>query len=297
MIIVRLSGGMGNQMFQYALGRALALKYNVPLKLDIDMQMYLHEHGFNLKSLIFRPYSLDVFNISVQIANQKEVPWYLRNYGAGKVRPIIDGVRRRILHPSFGKRDQQYDPAILLKGPNTYLDGNWQTPKYFSDIKDVLQKDFTLKEPLSEKSQSLHNEIVSCNAVCVHIRRGDYVGNKVHDTAIGQTYYDKGISYISNHTTIEKIYVFSDDIEWCRANLTFAYPTIFVGNEYAGDRDCEHFALMSACKYFVIPNSTFSWWAAWLAANENKIVIAPKKWFADDTIDTHDLIPEEWVRM
>lgn len=298
MIIVRLSGGMGNQMFQYALGRRLSLKFNVPLKLDIDMQTYLHDHGFNLTNIIFRPYDLDVFTIAASIATQSEIPWWLRNYGTGKVRPIIDGLRRRLIsHAGREKREQYFDETLLTKGPNMYLDGNWQTPKYFSEIQDILRKDFILKDPLSEKSQLLQNEITNCSSVCVHVRRGDYVNNASHDIGIGQEYYNKALEHISAKISIEKIYVFSDDIEWCKNNLTFNQPTFFVGTEYAGEKNQEHFSLMSSCKHFVIPNSTFSWWAAWLADHKTKIVVTPKKWFTDGTINTRDLIPEEWVRI
>ena len=104
-------------------------------------------------------------------------------------------------------------------------------------------------------------------------------------------------SIIFTSLSVEKIYVFSDDIEWCRANLSFGIPTMFVGDEYAGEKGEGHMYLMSKCKYFIIANSSFSWWGAWLALFKDKIVICPKQWFGDASIDTSDLIPESWIRI
>jgi hypothetical protein len=123
------------------------------------------------------------------------------------------------------------------------------------------------------------------------------VGNAFHDTGIGQQYYEEGLRTIAGQYPIDTVYVFSDDTEWCKEHLSFGYQTFFVEEAYAGVKQTGHFWLMQQCKHFVIANSSYSWWAAWLAAYSNKIVIAPKRWFTNESINTTDLIPEEWIRI
>ena len=194
------------------------------------------------------------------------------------------------------EKKMTFDPKILSLGPNAYLTGQWQSPKYFDGIADIIRKDFTLKEPLREGSELLKKEIASQAALCLNVRRGDFVASGLHGT-MGTEYYDKAVALMAEKTAIEKIYVFSDDIAWCEANLKFAHPTMFVGKEHQGRKFGEYLELMRACKNFIIPNSTFAWWAAWLSESKDKVVIAPKKWFLKEDIDTSDIIPEEWIRI
>lgn len=298
MIIVRTSGGLGNQMFQYALGRALALKYNQELRLDIWMQQYLATNGFLGYLSVFRPYQLDVFTISASIASQSEVPWWLRCYKLGKFMPAIDGMRRRLIR--YKGRElggaQTFTPAVLSYGPHVYFDGDWQSYKYFEQYAEVIRKDFTLKDIPPAHIQDVGKEMQTCESVCLHVRRGDYVGNAFHGQ-MNNDYYAKGLAYINSKKKIEHVYVFSDDVVWCKENMKFEHPTTFVDATLAGEKQMGHFWLMQQCRNFVIANSSFSWWAAWLAAYSDKIVIAPKQWFSDFSIDTSDLIPQEWVRI
>ncbi|MES2315491.1 MAG: alpha-1,2-fucosyltransferase [Patescibacteria group bacterium] len=295
MIIVRLGGGMGNQMFQYAVGRALSVKKNVALGLDLT---YLLErvprpawHKF-----VFRNFDLGVFNISAEIVSAKEIPFIYKPFFSGKVMLLFDALRRKVFKFPGTEKSFQYDPNVFTLGSNSYLQGNWQSPKYFIGIEDIIRKDFSLKKPLSDKALKLNDEIQATISVCVNIRRTDFVTSSFHGI-FGKEYYDKGIEHIAESRSIEKIYVFSDDMEWCKENLHFNYPTIFVGHEYAGAQFEEYLMLMKACKHFVIPNSSFAWWAAWLNTDTDKVVVAPKRWFLDDSIATDDLIPREWVRI
>jgi hypothetical protein len=283
MITVRLSGGMGNQMFQYATGRTLALKYNVPLQLDTT---YLLDRTPR-KHFTFREYDLDVFAIAVQVVSHKTSFWQLK----------LEKIKNKLLRPRGVEKHFSFDPAVLSWGPEMTLQGYWQSPKYFSEIQDVIRADFALKNPLSENTKTVLAEIKNTASVAIHVRRGDYVSNTFHDVGLDQEYYNEGLRRITDQYTVEKIYVFSDDIEWCKHNLHFDIATVFVGPEYAGIKGEEHLMLMSACQHFIIPNSTFSWWAAWLCTNPQKIVVAPKQWFKDDIIDGNDLIPQEWVRL
>lgn len=277
MITVKLKGGLGNQMFQYALGRALSLKHNVPLSLDLG---YLLDHtpraGFT-----FRDYALDVFALSVKLLKEKEI--------------LMHKIIRKIIPRKGKEKSFAFDPTILLLKDGVYLDGYWQSEKYFSGIADVIRKDFTLKKLLPEKYQIIKNDIEQTASVSMHIRRGDYVNNAFHPT-LDMDYYKSALAYISEKTIVEKVYIFSDDMAWCKEHVVLDVPTVFVNEEYAGKYDEGHMMLMSACKHFIIANSSFSWWAAWLSENKDKIVVAPKKWFNDDT-NTDDLIPEHWIRM
>ncbi len=290
MIIVRLKGGLGNQMFQYALGRALSIKYNVPLGLDLS---FLLETTPRL-NFTFREYDLNIFNIKAEVVPYRKIPFMNRLF-KGRVGRIVENLRKfsfiKGVERSFG-----FNKSILNIGPDAYLDGYWQSPKYFKDIEDIIRNDFTFNVNFSDNILNLAEEIKNGNSVCVHVRRGDYVGNKNHEV-VDKNYYQEAIKKIKGLIEIDKIYVFSDDIKWCKENMNFDYTTMFVGDEYAGIKAGGHLFLMSQCKNFIIPNSTFSWWGAWLSNNKNKIVIVPKKWFPWMIINLIDIIPEEWIRI
>ncbi len=278
-------------MFQYAVGRALAIKNNTTLGLDLhDLLDRTEREGF-----VFRGFDLDLFSIQAEIVPQSRLPIRYRSW-LGKAGVFLNNVRRYIFVGKGKERGFAFKPDILNLGPNTYLDGYWQSEKYFESIADTIRQDFKLKKSLPENIQKLQLEIKNKNSVCVHVRRGDYVGNNLNQV-LDMDYYQRAIATVSEKTNIEHIYVFSDDIEWCRENLGFNFPTTFVGSEYAGERASGQFALMQACAHFIIANSSFSWWAAWLAENSEKIVVAPKKWFGDSSIDTSHRIPEDWMRI
>ncbi len=128
------------------------------------------------------------------------------------------------------------------------------------------------------------------------MRRTDISAKSFHGK-VRIEYYNAALHYLSTKLSIAKIYIFSDDIEWCKQNIHFPIDTMYVDNDFAGEKNEYHFILMNSCKHFIIPNSTYSWWAAWLAINPSKIVIAPKNWFSNGRIDTSDLIPEAWIRI
>lgn len=296
MIITRLQGGMGNQMFQYALGRALSIKNGVPLGLDLTFLLDRTPIP-NFTNFTFRNYDLDVFNIQANVVSKKDIPFLYRKHNLGIFMRYIDYFRRKLIStPGKEKKVCSFDSSILELGVDAYLDGYWQSPKYFESITDIIRRDFTLKNKLPSHIENLKEVIKNENSLCVHVRRGDYVGNSFHEI-VGKDYYDKGIEKIKSLTKIDKIYVFSDDTKWCEENMKFEIPTIFVGEEYAGVKAEGHMALMSACRNFIIPNSSFAWWGAWLAPYKDKIVVVPKQWFVDESINSDDLIPEGWIRI
>ena len=296
MIISRLQGGMGNQMFQYAIGRHLAIKNNVPLALDVTFLNHRIKMPNTLRPhFAFRSYDLDVFNVEATIAKSSDVSFWNGPILSGKVMLGIDAVLRKLaIFPGWEKKFS-FDSRVLSLGPNTYLEGFWQSPKYFEAIADTLRKDFSLKEKLPENAQKLFDEIQSKESVCLHVRRADMALLSSFHGSCDLEYYKRGMEYISKNKKIDQVYVFSDDIAWCKENIKLDYPILYVEKDLSGKKGEGHLILMSACKNFVIPNSTFSWWAAWLGDYKNKIVIAPKKWFNNESLDAADLFPEEWV--
>ena len=290
MILARLKGGLGNQMFEYAAARALALRHGAELKLDLE---YLQDRTPRPKPfrITFRSYGLDAFNIASTIATRAETPLGF----LGKAGMLIDFCYRRLLKPVGTERHFHFDPAFLSFPDGTYLDGLWQSPKYFAGYEDAIRDDFRLKGELPEATRSLGAEMAACRSVCVHVRRADFIGSK-HETC-DKDYYDRGIAEIGKQGGIDRIYVFSDDAAWCRENLSLGFPTTFVGDEHSGPKGTGHLYLMGKCRSFVIANSSFSWWAAWLAESPGKIVVAPRRWFSDESVDSGDVTPSEWIRI
>lgn len=291
MIIVKLTGGLANQMFQYACGRFLSLKNNDELKLDLSF------YQKDLPSVTKRDFELDVFNIKAQVATGAEIKkMAIQNIFVNKVLrrlPFLCFLNKKlVIENSFN-----FHPEVLEKKGDLYLDGYWQSEKYFKQVENIIRQDFTLKDNLmSLLDKNLLDRIKSINSVAIHVRRGDYVKNQainqVHGTCpLG--YYKKGIELIASKVVNPEFFVFSDDIVWCKENIKINFPIHFV----EGNKSYEDLILMSKCKHNIIANSSFSWWAAWLNLNPQKIVIAPNRWFADKKIDTRDLIPESWLKI
>jgi hypothetical protein len=177
---------------------------------------------------------------------------------------------------------------------NIYLKGYWQTEKYFSAIEKTIRKDFTLKKPLPPFIQELESQIQSSMSVCMHIRRGDFVHTDLHRT-LGMDYYGKAAILMQEKFQDAVFYVFSDDIDWCKKNIVFDGNIIYVEERFAGEKSSGHFSLMCSCRHFIIPNSSFAWWAAWLGVGKNKVVVAPRTWFYNAKWDTKDILPAGWI--
>lgn len=295
MIILRLAGGVGNQLFQYALGRTLSIKNNGPLNFDTG--------DFNNN---IRIYSLNNFNISGTIMNDGEIkdiglPDMINKSIFGKIkRKIFRTVeyfqplhkRKFIIEPHFN-----FCPDILKIKNSCYLSGVWQSEKYFNNIENIIRKEFTLKNIPTKETEEWIKKIEACDSISLHIRRGDYINNQktnqFHGTC-GLNYYEKAIKIISEKIKNPIFFIFSDDIEWAKDNLKINFPIYFVSDKIIPDY--EELIIMSKCKHNIIANSSFSWWGAWLNAFQDKIVIAPKKWF-NVPVDTSDLIPDSWTKI
>ena len=219
MIKVLLKGGLGNQMFQYALGRALSISNKTNLVLDTS---YL---DLEIKKITKRNYDLDVFGIEINNINSN-TPFIFKTF-KNKILTNLFLMIRKVFRVKGQEMSYNFNPEILNVGSDAYLSGYFQSYKYFEKYKDQIIKDFTFKN-IPNNIEVLAGEISNTNSVCIHVRRGDYVGNKNHEV-VNLDYYKKGIDLISNQTKIEKIYVFSDDIAWCRSNLKFDFDTRILG--------------------------------------------------------------------
>lgn len=277
MIVVRLMGGLGNQMFQYAAGLSLAKRLNSKLYIDLSWLEKQDEMGVATK----RDFALAVFGIKT----------------AGKLR-LKNQIRLRqpiVLRDP----DMTYNRDFAEVEGNIILEGFWQSSKYFRGAETEIRKTFTFPKALSANSQSFLKEIKNCQAVSVHVRRGDYANdantNKFHGL-LPLSYFSRAADIVKKQTREPRFFVFSDDPDWCQKNLNLGGPTVFVtGN--SGARSYEDMQLMSACNHNIIVNSSFSWWGAWLNPNPDKIVIAPKKWWQDKALDSSDVVPKEWVKL
>ncbi len=290
LLIVKLIGGLGNQMFQYAFARALANKQNTEFRLDIS--------GYEKQLAIntYREYELQCFNILEKIAEPELLNQY-KNSKTVLLRKILNKLKLNFFSSSYILETAfTYDASIWQK-KDAYFDGYWQSYKYFSDIREFLLREFTIKEPLDAFNQTLLESIKAENSVSIHIRRGDYVSNAkaniTHGTCSLQ-YYLTAIEYLQKQFKEIKWFVFSDDIAWAKENLSLENAQFINHNQ--GKQAYKDLYLMSNCAHNIIANSSFSWWGAWLNVNPEKIVIAPKAWFKVNK-DTSDLIPSEWKRM
>jgi len=281
-------------MFQYAAARRLAGKHRTELKLDLSFFDQKHN-----KNTTPRPYALNIFNTIQTSATQQEIKklWpQSANTLAGKV---IDKLTahgliktRRYLEKTF-----HFNPEILDLPDQTYLDGYFQSEKYFNDIEKILRKEFTLKDPLPQKAAEIAKQIRATESVSLHVRRGDYITNKAASNFHGicdLDYYRKAINFIQHKIPTPLFYIFSDDPAWVKENLPLPTSATFMADHV--DKDYIELILMGYCKHNILANSSFSWWGAWLNENPNKLVVAPINWFKDPGINTNDLIPNNWTR-
>lgn len=289
MIIANLKGGLGNQLFQYALGRHLSVKLNTPLALDVS--------GFASDPL--RNYRLDSFHINAELVSPATNS--LQQKMINRFRSPRNPFNRFFQHkyPTIRENGFPFQENILTSPNDTYLDGYWQSEKYFKPIENIIRQDLTLAQNLSPTLKSLEEKILNSNSVSLHVRRGDYASNPVTTAYHGlhtAEWYAKAAIQMQRDIPNVHFFIFSDDYEWVTNNIKLNAPCTFVKPSPDG-QEAHDLIVMSKCKHNIIANSSFSWWAAWLNANTSKKVIAPARWFAGDHSDTKDLIPEDWNRL
>ena len=288
MVLVRLNGGLGNQMFQYAAGRALADRLGSELLLDTRA----FKHVLALDAYTRRSYALAPFKLRAKLATPEDLKRWPRW--------VVDvGMRLGIVRPLFRRWHFEsaitYDPGVLALSDPVCLVGYWQSERYFSGIADSIRADFTLRAPLAGENARLLARARASASVGLHVRRGDFVS--LNDAAHAHgvcslDYYRHGIGLVRERCLDAHFLVFSDDHEWARAELPLDSSTVFVtGNAECPEQDL---ALMSACTHHIIANSSFSWWAGWLGYSPEQMVIAPRPWYASPKLDARDLAVERW---
>ena len=280
MVISTLIGGLGNQMFQYAAGRALALRHGTVVRLDLG---WLENPPAQLTP---RRYELDCFRLEAELASV--YPRTTRE----RIRELLGRSPRVWREEMF-----RFDPRVLELPDNVRLIGYWVSERYFADHAAQIREDFRFRDPPDERNAALAEQIRgSPTAVSIHVRRGDYVADErsaAFHGVLPSDYYVAAARRIQRVVGKPTFYVFSDDLDWCRSNLALGAPTVHVDHNQG--RGWEDLRLMTLCAHHVIANSSFSWWGAWLGARPDKIVVAPKRWIAEESLDTSHVPPPEWI--
>lgn len=289
MITVILLGGLGNQMFQYAAGRALSLKLQSGLSVDTFLLR-------KKTKTTARNFELNVFNIEIREINPLKNKlitksfFFLNKYG---LKNLIFG----LCDIFCDQKAQSFDQRFNNIDRDITLFGYFQNENYFKSISGNLREDFRFINPLLGENADIANKIGSTASVSIHIRRGDYLNPNVNLSLLNIEYYRRAISYIQEKITDPVFYIFSDDINWVKENLDLSQsPHTFI-DWNTGNRSFLDMQLMSLCQHNIIANSSFSWWGAWLNCNPDKIVIAPDTWYKNETAADFPIgfIPEKWV--
>jgi hypothetical protein len=297
MVIIRMTGGLGNQMFQYAAGRAASLQNDSSLVLDTYFYGIKEGKVAHEKEL--------ALNVFPEIEKQKltsinnQISIDIHAAGHSRIQRAYNRIRRYIgLQPTYKKFEEQqlltYEPAFHKQKANTlYLAGDWQNELYFNSYREIIRKDFTFPTlALNSINGQLLSTITTHNAVSIHVRRGDYISSATH-MPTSEDYYKQAVAFILNKVSNPVFFVFSDDIEWCKKNLNLP-NSYFISHNTGGDSYID-MQLMSNCKHNIIANSSFSWWGAWLNNKPEKIIIAPKIWLKKLNVESSNVIPSSWV--
>lgn len=276
-VTVRLSGGLGNQLFQYAAARSLAIRCNAELCLDASF----YHHGRH------RSLELNQFPIRATVSSKpkgKISGLLSKFFSIGQIQKIH---KEKSFH--YCSSFEQIVAPILLEG-------YFQTPRYFATHEETIRTELTPPNVLGAQNQGLAKAISSCDSTILHIRRGDYITNPKAKRMFAECPMDYYFRAIERVPSDSHIFVFSDDIPWAKENLSLDRPMTFVGDDTPRS-GVEDLKLMSLGHYHIIANSTFSWWGAWLAGPQKGLTIAPSRWFVDESINDTDLFPSHWIRM
>jgi hypothetical protein len=295
--IVKLNGGLGNQMFQFAF--SVALQKTFGGELVYDFSFFSENIDPNIATK--RTYELNEFNIDCNSAEEEDM---------GKIEPLeFESKLQKRLWKIFQakmfrpkgnefvqKASEKFYPFLFEDAGFYYYNGYFQNEQYFQNVRKELLEKFSLKNPIDEKNQAVLNEIKSTNSISLHVRRGDYVtlesASAFHGVC-GLDYYKKAIDFLSKKIENPHFFIFSDDMDWVKENLKINFPCTYV--DFNGAKGWLDMNLMKNCKHNIVANSSFSWWGAWLNENQQKIVIAPKIWFAQKP--KVNLAPKNWVKM
>lgn len=284
--IIKLNGGLGNQMFQWAFARMIEETTDVDIYLDMSYFSNSYARPYELNKFVLEP----KFVTGTATKLKLEILWALRSLFNGQ---NFFGLNLYV-EPQFN-----FDRNISRIKPNSYIAGFFQSELYFRFVANKLRDDFKFDLLPNDENRQIIQQINSGTSISLHIRRGDYVQKKRYAetyATCSPDYYKRAVEYIADKYPDPTIFVFSDDSEWVQKHLRLPYKCVFVTNN-KGKESYNDMRLMSLCSHNIIANSTFSWWGAWLNNNEQKIVVAPKKWFNDDSIIQTDIIPKNWIKL
>jgi hypothetical protein len=269
-VVIQLKGGLGNQMFQYAFTKYISEKTGRKIVIDLS---FLNRRDFG-DNFAYRDYDLDIFDIEGDVVNEFNEPYELiqENWN------LLHSVQYNLIIQALNSTSE-----------NIYLDGYFPSPKYFNNSVEFFNN---FKYSIEENSIQLMNEIINSNSVMINIRRTDFVNNDFHGT-YGRDYVLKALSHLENKENY-KFYIFSDDIQWCQENLS-DLGTI-VTHEHKGYKFSTYLHLMSLCKVFILPNSSFAWWSAYLSNSKTK-VFYPEKFINVPPYSFEDMYPNDWIKI
>jgi len=290
-VVVALSDGLGNQLFQYATARAITLRADLPLYLDLQ--------NFELGDG-YRRYMLGAFRVVENFADERIRRAFLGPRSSAQTRwwpmRLLDRLRPPHWRRCHWQTEWRFYPELLAVRCGCYLRGHWQSERYFADAAHVLRSELTPRSELPGQAAELAREIAACpNSAALHVRRGDYLA--AHTTGIhgvcGVDYYLAAVEHVRSTAGDVRWWIFSDDPQWVSKEPFLAS----LGQVVEGDvrEPLADFEAMRRCRHFVIANSTFSWWAAWLGEREGSVVVAPRRWFEDRTRNSSDIVPPRWT--
>lgn len=285
--VVKLNGGLGNQMFVYAFARAMMIRHNA--KLLFDNSLYDN---------YFRDMGLNAFNVVLDFApngliSKLKTPYY----------SVFSRLNKYLKYPIFHKsshvieRKFEYDSSVIDINRDAYFDGYWQTEKYFCDVAPIIRNELQFKDSNIVDDNNLLSDILDAESVSVHVRRGDYIKNEATRKKFfvcDKQYFTNAISYIKSRLSNPKFFIFSDDPQYVVENFCLDKNNILIESKSY----FEDFYLMQRCRHHIISNSSFSWWAAWLGETNTSITIAPDRWFtAHVRLNYSDIVPERWSKI
>jgi hypothetical protein len=287
MIVFRACGGLGNQLFQYATARRLAIL------LDSDLGVDLSWYRCTPPGDTPRNFELFKYGIRLRPLMGSERIWASFMRGRWAKVPILH--RWRL----YRERECHFDPGLLRCSRGTYLAGFWQSYLYFNEIRSQLLTELQPIEAMSDLDANFADQMLRCESVAVHIRRGDYISAESAANAHGVSglgYYQRALAELSRTVCSPILFVFSDDPAWTGQHLKLNAPMVHVSH-HGPESAYADLRLMTYCRHNIIANSSFSWWGAWLGQFEHKLVCAPKHWFLQKNMENADMIPLEWIRI
>lgn len=291
MVIIRIKGGLGNQLFQYAAGYAMAQRLNQPLALDISFFSKQSLRGYKLTHLNIE--NQDVYQYQgirlISLINNRCINKLLRSFNIQKIPIGMNKIYLLETKPNIVKM------FFTVNSEDIYLDGYWQSEEYFKQFRNSFLHQFKPVYEMNYQTKKIMTQIQNTNSVAVHVRRGDMLKLKNDFNpghyVLDNKYYDEAMTYVEQRVDNPVYYWFSDDINWVKEqygkNENFQYVSLQTSNA-----DIDELMLMRSCKHIIAANSTFSWWAAWLNENKNAIKIIPKQRYGNIK-----MIPEDWVRI